>query len=292
MFEFVIRDDDPNYFTDPTELESAYAGLPDNVPVSYAVVPFHGCTRSPAIPEEHWSGDTEYPLADNENLVNYLRDGLVSGDLDVMLHGYNHIRYENGPEFVAGDELSSRLRRGREYLESLLDTDISVFVPPNNSFSRRGLDAVKDAEMATFYYPTPLDRPVTPSAIWATTRDLTFKYRHKSTGPVSFLRDADRFWRQRDRSVFMPVRPRPYTIRGAPEVTSVSLTVNNDDVHIARIKRQMDLADRYDGVFCLAVHYHAFRNNAFVERFYELIEYARENLNPKFVTATELFNRS
>lgn len=288
-FQFVIRDDDPNYFTDPSELESAYADLPDDIPVSYAVVPFHGCTHSPAIPEEHWSGDTEYPLAENEELVTYLREGLCRGDLDVMLHGYNHVYYDDGPEFVAGDGLRGRIRRGREHLELLLDTEISVFVPPNNSFSRDGLNAVKDAEMATFYYPTPFDRPRRPTVAFVTARDLWFKYRHKTGGPGAFLADANRFWRRGERDVFMPVRPFPYTIRGSPEVTSVSLTRTAGDAHVARIKHQMELADQHDGVFCLAVHYHAFSDDTFRNRFYDLISYARDYLDPEFVRAEQLF---
>lgn len=288
-FQFVIRDDDPNYFTDPSELESAYADLPDDVPVSYAVVPFHGCTRSPAIPEEHWSGDAEYPLAENEELVSYLRDGLAGDELDVMLHGYNHVYYDDGPEFVAGDDLQGRLRRGREYLETLLDREISVFVPPNNSFSRAGLNAVKGVGMATFYYPTPFDRPRTPEVAFVTARDLWFKYRHKTGGPSTFLTDANRFWRRGERDVFMPVRPFPYTIRGSPEVTSVSLTRTAGDAHVARIKRQMKLADQHDGVFSLAVHYHAFSEDTFRKRFYELISYARDYLDPEFVRAEQLF---
>jgi len=288
-FQFVVRDDDLNYFTDPAELESAYADLPTEIPVSYAVVPFHGCTRTGAIPEEYWSGDEEYPLAENEALVAYLRDGLDSGDLDVMLHGYNHIYYDDGPEFVAGDDLRGRLRRGREYLESLLETELSVFVPPNNSFSRAGLDAVKDAGMATFYYPTPFDRPRTPEVAAVTARDFWFKYRHKEDGVVSFLADADRLWRCGDRDVFMPVRPFPYTIRDAPEVTSVSLTRSHGDAHVEHVKLHMRLADRYDGVFSLAVHYHAFRDDAFRKRFYELVTYARDRLDPEFVRARDLF---
>lgn len=289
-FQFVIRDDDPSYFTDPSELKSAYSDLPDDIPVSYAVVPFHGCTRSPAIPEKYWSGDAEYPLAENEELVTYLRDGLASGELDVMLHGYNHVYYDGGPEFAAGDDLRGRLHRGREYLETLLNTEITVFAPPNNSFSRAGLDAVKSAGMATFYYPTPFDRPRTPEVAFVTSQDLWFKYRHKTGGVTSFLTDAHRFWWRGEHDVFMPVRPFPYKIRGAPEITSVSLTRTDGEPHVERIKQQMELADRYDGVFCLAVHYHAFSDDSFRRGFYDLISHARDYLNPEFVRAGQLFN--
>jgi hypothetical protein len=290
MFKFAIRDDDPNYFTSPSELETAYSDLPDHIPISYAVVPFHGCTQTPAIPEDKWEGTEEYPLADNTELVSYLKEGLSDGSHSVMLHGYNHVKYPSGPEFVAGDNLENRIQQGKAYLEELLETEVNIFVPPNNSFSRAGLDAVKSAGMATFYYPTPFDRPRTPEVAFVTSRDLWFKYRNKTGGMTSFLKDADRFWRRGEHDVFMPVRPFPYEIRGVPEVTSVSLTRTDGGSHIERIKQQMELADRRDGVFCLAVHYHSFSDDSFRGRFYDLISYARNYLNPEFVCAEQLFN--
>lgn len=290
MFKFAIRDDDPNYFTEPATLEDAYAGLPDSIPVSFAVVPFHGCTRTPAIPEQYWVGDEEFPLEKNDELVKYLRDGLSDGSLSVMLHGYNHVKYEAGPEFVAGDGLHERVMRGRRYLEDLLDTEINVFVPPNNSFSQRGLNAVKAEGLRTFYYPTPLNRTKTVEVASVVVRDLWFKYCHKDCGVLEFLRDANRFWRHDDRSVFMPVRPIPYSVRGGKEVTAVSLTRSDDDNQVNQIQRQMELANEHDGVFCLAVHFHAFEDDAFKERFYDIIEYARQELDPEFVPVEALFS--
>jgi hypothetical protein len=120
MFKFAIRDDDPNYFTSPSELETAYSDLPDHIPISYAVVPFHGCTQTPAIPEDKWEGTEEYPLADNTELVSYLKEGLSDGSHSVMLHGYNHVKYPSGSEFVAGDNLENRIKKARRISKSYL----------------------------------------------------------------------------------------------------------------------------------------------------------------------------
>jgi peptidoglycan/xylan/chitin deacetylase (PgdA/CDA1 family) len=286
MFEFAIRDDDPNYFTDPDELKRAYADLPTSIPISFAVVPFHGCTKTLAIPEGRWEGNKEFPIGENKKLITYLQKELENGSASVMLHGYNHIRYSEGPEFVAGENLQDRVKKGREYLEELLDVDINIFVPPNNSFSRTGLKAIKDENLRTFYYPTPLNRPKTPEVLTTFGRDLLFKYRHRNGGLSDFAHTADRFWRQEDRSVFMPVRPWTYTLQGEPEFTCVSMTRGDS---IEPIKRQMEIADRYDAKFCLAIHYHALRSDSFRNSFYELIEYARSELDPRFVRAEALF---
>lgn len=288
MFEFAIRDDDPNYFTDPDELEQAYGALPDSIPISYALVPYHGCTKTPAIPREYWDGNEEFPIGDNEALVAYLNEGLDDGVLSVMQHGYNHVRYPDGPEFVAGDNLRGRVQSGRDYLEELFEVEIDVFVPPNNSFSRAGLDAIKAEGLKTCYYPTPRDRPISPEILNIVLRDIYFKYRNKEVGVIDFLREANRFWRQSDRSVFMPVRPWPYNIRGADEFNCVSMT---RDTPVEQIKRQMEIADRYNGKFCLAIHYHDFRYQEFSDAFYEIIRSARNELQPNFVTLPSLFGK-
>lgn len=284
--QFAIRDDDCNAFTEVAELERAYAGLPADVPVSFAVVPYHASLECPAVPEDRWDEDERRPLGANEDLVEYLRSGLEDGSCAVALHGYSHERFDGRPEFVAGPDLSDRIERGRAHLEEALGHDVDVFVPPNNSLSRRGIRAVKDAGMGLCYYPTPVDRPKTPEVLRVFLRDLWFKYRHRAGGPVAFLRDADRFWRRRDRSVFMPVRPWPYELQGGPEFTCVSLT---RDGSIEPVRRQLDVAARDDGKFCLAIHYHSFRSDAFEERFYELLEYARSTYDVEFVALEELF---
>ncbi|WP_248516824.1 DUF2334 domain-containing protein [Salinarchaeum laminariae] len=284
--QFAIRDDDCNAFTEVAELERAYARLPADVPVSFAVVPYHASLECPAVPDDRWDEAERRPLEANEDLIEYLQDGLEDGSCAVALHGYSHERFDGRPEFVAGTDLPSRIERGREHLEKTLEHEVDVFVPPNNSLSRRGIQAVKDAGMRLCYYPTPVNRPKTPEVLHVFLRDLWFKYRNKTAGPVSFLRDADRFWRRGDHSVFMPVRPMLYELQGSTEITCVSLTRHNP---VDPVKRHLDVAAAHDGKFCVAVHYHAFRDDAFSDRFYELIDYARSNYDVEFVGIEELF---
>ena len=134
MFEVAIRDDDTNHFTTPAELEHAYGDIWDEVPVSLAVVPAHGCTRTPAIPSQHWTGAERFPIAANDELVGFLRRQLAADRVSIMQHGYDHVRTPSGPEFAAAGDFGDRVRRGRAALEALFGVSVDIFVPPNNTF--------------------------------------------------------------------------------------------------------------------------------------------------------------
>lgn len=287
MFEFAIRDADTNYHTDPEELERVWGAY--EFPVSLAVVPNHGPTRSPAIPEDYWYGrdpDERFPLAENEALVEYLRDGTESGRYSILQHGYDHVRTAAGPEFARHGDLHDRLVDGREHLESTLGVDVDLFVPPDGALSGTGLRALKRERMGVFHYLTLRERARTREVARTFAADALFKYRHRTGGRLTFVQDLYRLWAMGDRSVALPVRPEAYHIDGGWEFTAVSLLSSSGT---ERVKRQLRLADALDGKFCLAVHYHDFRSEAFREQFEEVVEYAREELDPQFVHCESLF---
>lgn len=284
MFDFAIRDDDTNYHTDPDDLERAHGS--HDLPVSLGVVPFHGCTRSPAIPQTYWyEEDVEFPVGENDDLVEYLRGGLEDGSYSVVLHGYDHVRTPSGAEFDRPGGLRRKVRDGRDYLEELFG-DVSAFAPPDGAFCRKGLEAVKIGGMDAFYYPTPRDRPRDLEAARLLGTELSFELRHRFEGPLAFAQDAYRLWGLGDRSVPLPVRPFPYHVGGGWEFTDVSLIPSSN---VERIRRQMELADELDGGFCLSVNYWNFEDERFVRKFEELVGYAREELDPNFVHCGELF---
>jgi hypothetical protein len=140
-----IRDDDTCFFTQPEQLERVYGAYWERVPISLAIVPVHAATRSKGIPPEYWEGEREFPLADNTELVDFLREQIAGGRVAPMLHGYSHKNYPDGYEFQVGPDLGGRLRRGRAYLAELLGRPVRTFVPPHNALSRRGIEAL-DAE--------------------------------------------------------------------------------------------------------------------------------------------------
>lgn len=140
---FAIRDDDVCYFTQPEDLEAVFSKLWDRIPISLSVVPFHACTKSGSLPKEYWRGEKVFPLGENKPLIAYLREKISEGKITISLHGYSH-KEENGlHEFQAKEGLYEKILRGKKYLEDLLGVEIKTFVPPQNTISREGLEAVK-----------------------------------------------------------------------------------------------------------------------------------------------------
>ena len=170
-----IRDDDTSFFTTPDALERVYRDVWDRVPICLAVVPFAIGYEQAGIPREYWRSRESMPLDRNPMLVSYLRDLIASRRATVALHGCTHEDYADGYEFQAAPDPGERIRRGRTYLESLLGCRISVFVPPHNALSKRGLAAVSDAGLnllGSFLSFRPSMRPWEPrtAANWLAVR--------------------------------------------------------------------------------------------------------------------------
>jgi len=144
---FAIRDDDINFFTKPKEIEGIYSGVWDTCPISLSITPFQRGYPEWLFPDCSRDNDEEFPLDLNEELVTFLRDGCARGRLSVLMHGYNHDIASGQPEFWAGEGLDEKAKKGKAYLESVLGTRITCFVPPHNALSREGIEAVVDAGM-------------------------------------------------------------------------------------------------------------------------------------------------
>jgi hypothetical protein len=267
--KFALRDDDTNYFTRPEQLERAYAAYWDRLPVSLAIVPFHAATPSKAIPERHWEGDTEFPLDENRQLTEYLKDLLAAGRVAPMLHGYNHKNYPHGFEFEVGSDLRGRVRRGRGYLETLLGYPIRTFVPPHNALSRRGIEAL-DAEglnvLGSFLSFRPSRKPWNATTLANYARLTLFRIR---TG------------RGRKARLIYPYRLR-YKNHAEFGCHLLLPWTRADDLLAG-----FEQARRLGGDFCLATHYWEFDEHmSAVLR--TVVEHA-ERVGARFVFADALF---
>ncbi len=140
-----LRDDDTCYFTAPEALERVYADVWDRVPVCLATVPFAIGYERIGIPREHWHSGKAFPLEDNRELVPFLKDRIARGRVTIALHGYTHQDFPDGFEFQAAPDPQRRVQDGLAYLLRTLDAPLSVFVPPHNALSKRGLEAVSEA---------------------------------------------------------------------------------------------------------------------------------------------------
>lgn len=232
-----IRDDDTCYFTTPESLERVYGDVWDRVPICLAVVPFAVGYQRAGIPETHWHDGEAHALERNAALVDALKDLIAKRRATIALHGYTHQDFPDGFEFEAAPDLPRRALHGRAYLQDLLDTSVSIFVPPHNALSSVGLDAVRHERLnllGSF---------------------LSFHPRHRSwewQTPLNWWRISryrSRTGRSRsDAFIF------PHVLRYArhAEFGCHSLVPGTTLDHLTR---GFDEAHRAGGHFCLATHY-------------------------------------
>jgi hypothetical protein len=267
---FAIRDDDTSYFTDPRQLQRVYGDLWDEVPVSLAVVPFHAATKSGAIPPEHWTGEREYATADNDALVQFLREQIQRKRVSLLLHGYNHKNYPGGFEFQVGEHLFDRIVKGELELERLFGVKVRTFVPPHNALSRRGLEAVDRSGLnvlGSFLSFSPRQRPWD----WTTPGNYlkVWNYRRRTRRG------------RHDRMVY----PKPLRYANHAELGCHALIPGTQ---LDALVGGFEEARRAGGAFCLATHYWEI-DSGMSETLVRLIDHARE-AGVTFVHADALFD--
>ncbi len=267
--KLAIRDDDTCYFTDPAELERVYHDVWDHVPVCLATVPFAVGYERAGIPREHWRDGEAFPLERNAALTTFLKSLIAGRRATIALHGYTHQDYVDGFEFQAAPDPERRVSDGLRYLRETLDATLSIFVPPHNALSKRGLAAVGAAGLnilGSFLSFRPSMRPwdyMTP-ANW-----LRIAQFRRTTGRS-----------KADRLVY------PYVLRYADhaEFGCHSLIPGTT---VDELKRAFDEARHVAGDFCLATHY--WEVDASLKRvLLDFLEYAA-SCDVRFVAAEELF---
>ena len=270
--KFAIRDDDTCYFTSPDALTRVYSDVWDRVPVGLATVPFAIGYERAGIPREHWHSGSAFPLEQNGDLVAALRELLERRRVTVALHGYTHQDFPRGFEFQAAPDPERRVREGRQYLRGLLRRDISVFVPPHNALSKRGLSAVAAAGLnilGSFLSFRPSMRPwdrATLANWWRVRRFRAATGRSKS----------DRF-----------VYPHVLRYAGHAEFGCHSLVPATT---LEELVAGFEEARRAGGDFCLATHYWEV-SHAMKQVMLRLLDYAARYADVRFVAVEDLFAR-
>jgi len=270
--KFAIRDDDVSYFTSPQELIGNYNKVWDFCPVSFSVVPFHACTKSAGIPREYWSGKEIFPVGDNKELVSFLRDKIKCGKVSITLHGYSHKNNHNTYEFDTKRDLTDQVKQGKEYLESLFDIEIKVFVPPHNTISSKGMEAVianglDIVNIASFRLSK---RPFNLINIMPFIKQKAFRLKYK--------------------------RKYPYVLDcyNHKEIGYYSLT---PDINYEKLKDDYDFCREMNGSFILSTHYWEFNakqtydnNQKMKDVFYRFWDYVSSLNGVEFVTLNSIFD--
>jgi len=265
-----LRDDDTCYFTAPEELERVYDGLWQRIPVCLATVPFALGYERPGIAREHWHDRQAFALDRNPELVEALKHHVDHGRATIALHGYTHEDFATGFEFQAAPDLPRRVSEGHTYLQRLLGTAISIFVPPHNALSREGLDAVSRAGLnllGSFLSFHPRNRR------WDR-RTLANWWRVREYRARTGRSRADRF-------VY------PHVLRYArhAEFGCHSLVPGTT---IEELTRGFDEARRAGGHFCLATHYWEV-DRLLKDVMLRFLDYASRDADVEFVAAEALF---
>jgi len=271
--KLAIRDDDTCYFTDPAELERVYHDVWDRVPICLATVPFAIGYERAGIPREHWHDGEACALERNSALTGFLTSLVGGGRATIALHGYTHQDYPDGFEFQAAPDPERRVADGLRYLRDTLGAGqsrkISIFVPPHNAISKRGLAAVGAAGLdilGSFLSFRPSMRPwdhMTP-ANWLRIRQF-----RRGTGRT-----------KGDRLVY------PHVLRYADhaEFGCHSLIPGTT---VGELAAAFDEARNAGGDFCLATHYWEV-DAAMKGVLLEFLDYAARR-DARFVAAEELF---
>jgi hypothetical protein len=137
---FIIRDDDLSYFSKREDIDFWYKDLfLENIPVSFSAIPFVKGSSDVYVGSTA-EKDKEYPIGENLELVQYLKDNL--NNIEIMQHGCTHETIDGIYEFERKSGLFKETKRGFEYLNNIFGK-IGIFVAPHDSISNHGIKAVE-----------------------------------------------------------------------------------------------------------------------------------------------------
>lgn len=140
--KLALRDDDTSYYTNREELDTAFRGL-EKIPISLSVVPFSVSDHTGNHPYgKVFNSDKYADIAENRELVAYIKEGVKEGHFEVIQHGIHHeyIKNQNGDwisetEFLNKTELEQNMIMGKLHLEKIFNVRINTFAAPSNAIS-------------------------------------------------------------------------------------------------------------------------------------------------------------
>lgn len=143
---FVIRDDDLSGYLDAAKLSSFYEPfLKEGFKVSFSAIPEERETFFKSDRSRFYQTDKFRKFGENFKLVQWVKEKLKAGQIEIMLHGYDHTYSYKDGRFVgecaykSASTLKVDLKKGKDYLEGLLDTTVVSFVPPSNQVGAAGI---------------------------------------------------------------------------------------------------------------------------------------------------------
>lgn len=260
MKKFVIRDDDLNYFSAPTDIERWYGDIfAQGIPVGFASIPFV-TTASDVFPHDREETKEEHPISGNKELIEYVS----SNDLiDILQHGCTHLTVGGVFEYAKTSGLFEDTKRGKEELEKAFGQEVSVFVAPHNTYSNHAIRAVELAELNTLRGRGMKNFIPRLSYISGISKMILHKLSH--------------FAKQ------LPPYPYLLNLKEHKEAYCCRLKDNNLD----RLERDLAYIDKKGGIFVITNHIHNM-NNQRRKNLHRLISLGKK-LGFSFCKPSELF---
>lgn len=171
MKSLIIRDDDLSFWTNPQDIEKVYKPLFDKkMKISFATIPFAVNMFNAGNFDTFYQDEkSQTAMGKNSEIIDYIKEKIDDGLVEIMLHGYNHLysfecddvvktatkenlqkpRELNKKINFLGEynyqdygTLNQKTKEGKEYLEDLFQVKIKNFVPPSNQITKEGIKAI------------------------------------------------------------------------------------------------------------------------------------------------------
>lgn len=142
--KFVIRDDDINYFSKPSDIIRWYEDIfAEHIPVGFATIPYVK-PISDVYTNNAPNEDREFPLSRNTELVAYMKNNPL---IEVIQHGCTHETKQGIFEYQKNTSLLADTARGKTELEHALERSVSLFAPPHDWIGTQGIKAIEAAHL-------------------------------------------------------------------------------------------------------------------------------------------------
>jgi hypothetical protein len=266
--QFIIRDDDLNYFSTPEDVEKWYADIfSQNIPVGFAAIPFVN-PSSDVYPflDPHTAPkveDKEFPIRGNVELVEYVKGNPL---IEILQHGTTHeTKLENGKAIFEyqGRVPLHEARRGREELEQAFGVPVTIFVPPHDWIGTSGIFSIEEAHEDVI------------RGRGAGLRNFIIRWSYF----IIFIR---MLWHKISHFGMKKVPAYPHVLNFGRHKELCSYRLEDADIF-----NGLEYAHKKSGIFVVVVHVHTL-NSEKKERLNSLIRRAQE-LSAEFVKPSSVF---
>jgi len=215
-FCIAVRDDDTSFWTAPWELETLYGKFfKKGLKLSLAVIPYAWRQVNAGVESEFFIdvNSGRRFIYENGSLVDYLKEKLREGKIEIMQHGYDHAygvyleekkkefltkdvreymrvtgvrNYKYLPEciFKSVEELKNDLRLGKEILEDTFQVKVRTFVPPGNALSKEAVKIIADLGMnISGIIERKFNRPLSVRSVMNYVKRIIWKMRYNRPYP-------------------------------------------------------------------------------------------------------------